>query len=93
MKKTFSVSAINKTISLIDKYFAYDEANRTNNSFVASIFDDGVHKYVSFKPVDYEWRKQRYFSFYYDNNGKSYHKVIKTYADLNDLNKLIKVMF
>ena len=93
MKKTFSVSAINKTISLIDKYFTYDEANRTNNSFVASIFDDDVHKYVSFKPVDYEWRKQRYFSFYYDNNGKSYHKVIKTYADLNDLNKLIKVMF
>ena len=93
MKKTFSVSAINKTISSIDKYFTWDRATRTNNSFKASIFDNGVHKFVAFGPVDYEWKKERYFSFYYDNNGKSYHKVIKTYAELNDLNKLIKVMF
>ena len=93
MKKTFSVSAVNKTIALIDRYFTYDESEKTNNSVVAFNYKDGSYKYVSFKPVDYEWRKQRYFSFYYDNNGKSYHKVIKTYADLNDLNKLIKVMF
>lgn len=93
MKKTFSVSAINKTISLIDKYFTYDEANRTSNSIVAFTYKDGSHKYVSLRPTDYEWEKKRYFFFYYANNGMEYSKVIKTYADLNELNKLIKVMF
>ena len=93
MKKTFSVSAINKTIALIDKYFTYEKSTRTNNSIVAFDYEEGNHKYVSFKPTDYEWEKKRYFFFYYSNNSREYSKVIKTYADLNELNKLIKVMF
>lgn len=82
----FSKKSINKTISKIDRYFTWDNRFMSNGTFEA--IDYEAHKYVSFHPFgDFG------YWFYYNNNGHIYHKTIKTYRDLNELNKLIKVMF
>ena len=84
----FSKRSINKTISKIDRYFMWDSRNIGNGMFDAIDYDN--HTYVAFSPFGING----WYSFYYkSSNGKVYYKVIKTYRDLNELNKLIKVMF
>lgn len=82
----FSRKSINKTISKIDRYFTWDIRSMGKGYFSANDFEN--HKYVDFHPF-----VNGSYWFYYDNNGHIYHKVIKTYRDLNELNKLIKVIF
>lgn len=84
----FSKKSINKTIASIDRYFTWDNRDmKVGNSIWAANYDK--YAFVSFKPFSMDG----WYWFYYKNGHKTYSKIIKTCKDLNEINKLIKVMF
>lgn len=85
----FSKKSINKTIASIDRYFTWDTRELIpGNMFRAYNYDTECH--VSFRPFDFNGN---YWFYYKTNTGHKYTKIISNYRDLNELNKLIKVMF
>ena len=81
-----SKRSVNKTINLIDRHFTYDRREISDGSF--SAMDYEAKKYVSFHPY-----AMGGYWFFYSNNTHQIYRVIRTYKDLNELKKLIKVLF
>ena len=84
----FTAKSLRKVISVLDKEFTWDnrEINLETCTYIAWNHENGAF-------VDFDRMGGGGVWFYYSKNNKKYHKVIKTYAELNDLVKLFKVMF
>lgn len=83
----FNKKSINKVVRTIDRLYEYDGAVIESHRFFGYDLEGRTH--VIFEPLGADG----YYWFSYWKNNKNFHKVVRTYQDLNELHRLVKVLF
>ena len=83
----FNKKSINKVVKTINRLYEYDGAVIEPLRFFG--YDLKGRTHVTFEPLG----TNGYYWFTYWNGDKQFHKVIRTYQDLNELHRLVKVLF